>query len=201
MLETPTPTPAVPPTRHILRAFDRIGGYVLVFSIVFAAMVWASVLWILPRFSTVEVLGAKYSVHQLPSLKADLLNQVTLAETKRGELVVPVQHAAYAALKDDQSAWGAMHVWNDVQRVITETSGSDRVLHFSLQQFDPTARTITLVGDVRNSGTQSMTVLAGFLDSLAKLPGIASLSPVPFTRDSDPRIGDFSPFAVTLTLQ
>ncbi len=201
MFETPTQAPAVTEPRHILHAFDRTGGYVLTFSIVFAAMVWASVLWILPRFSTVEVLGANYSVHELPSLKADLLHQVTAAETKRGELVVPVQHATYAALKEDQSVWGVLHLWNDVQRVISDVSGTDHVLHFSSQQFDPATHTITLTGDVRNSGTQSMTVLAGFLDSLAKLPGVASLSPVPFTRSSDPRIGDFSPFAVTITLQ
>ncbi len=200
MSDIPTPTPVPSEVHHVVRAFDRVGGYVLTFSAVFAVMVWASVLFLLPRFAAIEVLGAHHAVEELPALKAALISKVTDAEAKRTALVVPVQHATYDALKEAQSAWQTLHVWNEVTRVIAETSGKDHAVHLVAQTFDPTAHAITLVGDIRNSGTQSMTVLAGFLDSLASIPGVTSLSPVPFTRADDPRIGDHSPFTVTLTL-
>jgi hypothetical protein len=200
MFEIPTPEQAPAAVHPVVRAFDRMGGYTLTFSIVFAAMVWASVLFLLPQFSAIEVLGARHALSDLPGLKAALLQHVEEPEAKRTALDAPLQHAVYAELKQAQSAWQLMHTWNDVQRVIIDTSGTTDILHLTEQRFDPTAKTITLVGDVRNSGPQSMTVLAEFLDSLAKLPGVASLSPVPFTRQNDPRIGEVSPFTVTITL-
>lgn len=204
MSETSTPiepAASTPPERSVMHAVDRVGGYMLTFSIVFAAMVWASVLFLLPRFSTIEVLGARHTLAELPALKAELVSQVGEAEAKRSALVIPVQQESYEALKASQDAWHLQYIWNDVTRLISETSGKDQILHIAVQEFDPAARSITLSGDVRHSGTQSMTILAGFLDSLAKLPGVASLSPVPFTRLNDPHIGDYSPFTVTLTLE
>lgn len=199
MSDTPTPTPAPQELHPAIQALDRIGGYTLTFSVVFAAMVWASVLFLLPQFSYVEVLGARHTVDELSSLKADLVGKVSALEGRRTELVAPLQHAAYEELKDDQHAWKILFAWKEAMRIVAETSGKDAAVHLAEQSLNASARSITLAGDIRNSGIQSMTVLAGFIDALSKIPG-ASLTPVPFTRKTDARIGEYSPFTVTITL-
>lgn len=201
MSEIPTSTPQSAPEHSLHLTLDRLGGHMLAFAFVFAVVVWASVLFILPRYALVEVLGSKYPVAVLPAMKADLLAQVSAAEERRNLLVQPVQSDTYEALKQSRSAQAAMDALREVERVDRQVGGPEDAVHIAATAVDLEHHTISLTGDVRNVGMQSMTVLAEFLDALARIPSVATVSPVPFVRQTNPKFGTYSPFTVTVTLK
>lgn len=66
--------------------------------------------------------------------------------------------------------------------------------------YDALSRTIRLTGDVRNSGTRSMTVLASFISHLEEIPMTLSIDSSRYTRLEDPVKGYYTPFTLVILL-
>lgn len=179
----------------------RLGGYALLFSMVFAVMVWGSVVFLLPQWNVIEVSGGEHTVEELMQLKAELASQVEEKEERRSSLITPIQDDAYTGMKRSRGTLQHLQVHQALMNLIRTFPAGSTTVWIASETIDVEKNSITLTGDIRNTGTRSMTVLAEFLDALQKIPTVTSLSSVPFTRQHSESIGDFSPFTVTLALQ
>lgn len=186
----------------VQRLLSMVAMPLLVFALVLTAALVASRAVLLPRLTQVSVGGQMHAATDLRALQADLLSRVSDAEDLRNMLVRPMSEATFDAAKARRaSQHNIMNVESDVKRLASSYDVDGKhVIVFTAFHIDGVTGAVSLSGDVRNVGPQSMTVLASFLDDLTKLPGVRDMSPGKFLRVDDPDIGPHSPFNVSFVL-
>ena len=172
------------------------------FSTVLALLLTLSWVLLLPRYTRIAVGGELRDAQQIRTYRTELTAQIASKEEERRQAVLAVHDPAYDTLKELRRTRTPL---DDLRTALEghakKIAGKDDVIVFSAFDYDPTSKTLTMTGDVRNSDTRSMTVLAGFALSLKDLPFVAEATTPLFAREEDKKTGFHSPFTITLTLK
>lgn len=189
---TPRPTAVL---WHIAMPF-------FLFSTVLVLLLTLSWTLLLPRYTRIDVGGQLRDAQQIRTYRTELTAEIASKEEERRQAVLAVHDPAYDTLKDLRKARTPL---DELRTALAEhakkVTGKDDVILFSAFDYDPAAKTLVIRGDVRNSDTRSMTVLAEFSMSLTDLPFVTEASTPTFAREEDSKIGFHSPFTITLTLK
>lgn len=179
----------------------RFSGPFFLFSGLLAGIMTLSWSLLLPRYTRIDVGGELRSAREIRTYKDALTAQIAGQEEDRRQAVLAVHDAQYEMLKETRRARTPL---DDLRKSLSERAakiaGREGVIVFSAFEYDPGARSLVIRGDVRNSETRSMTILAQFSQSLKNLPFVASATTPAFTREEGPA-GFHSPFEITLTLK
>ncbi len=179
----------------------RIAWPFSVFSLVLTVLLTASWSLLLPRYTRIDVGGTLRSADEIRGYREQLLSQISAKEEQRRQSVLAIHDENYDALKekrrqrmslDELKAALVAHA-----KAVTE---KEDVILYSAFEYDPNGKMLVIRGDVRNSGTRSMTVLAEFSQSLGDLPFVLSTTTPDFAREEDAS-GFRSPFTITLSLR
>lgn len=191
-------TPVVPEPEAKPSVLRRAGISLMLFSLVFTGLLFASWTYLLPRFTRIQVQGKTVDLAVILPYEQSLRAQITEIESKRNVLAMPVNDAAYDTLKREAACYPLLE---DLERAVAEVAlqiGENAVL-FSGMTFS--RGTLTLMGDVRNVGPRSMTILAQFVEAVRAAPFTESLTTPVFSRQQDPVIGFHSPFSFPVRLK
>ena len=174
-----------------------------VFSFVLASVLLASRIFLLPRFTQMQVAGEKRDIHELRAYHSTLVAQLSDAEAHRMDLLLPVQNEQYRALiATKQRSPDFLSVRQRLQNVAMQFSdGEKQVVFFTAMSLHENARTVEVQGEVRNVGQRSMTVLAQFVEAVHALPLVADVTNPRFTRSYTSAQEPFSPFTILITLR
>jgi hypothetical protein len=197
MSETYTQTQAPQPLSAI---FGRVANPLLLFSGSLSALLLLSWLFILPKFTGVQrpdgtVMTPRAVVQYTKTLTADILE----AEKHRTRLVRAVNDEAYRSLVDARTQFRSSL---DIEQHLRQAAArlGEREVGIIFTRITVEGSTVTVEGDVRNAGTRSMTVLAAFIDAIAKLPIVTNFERPAFTRETLPDGSIHSPFTFTFDL-
>ncbi len=158
-------------------------------------------LFVLPRWSTVEIAGKSYGEAQLQSYEQSLRASVVSLERERDASLYP-HDAVHAELQAQKShAVPLAAVVRQIQEQARALSAVPNAVHIDHTAFQAEGKMIVLTGDVRSVGPSSMTVLAQFAEQLSKMSFVDSMAQPTFVRQDDPALGPHSPFRITLTLK
>lgn len=190
-------------THFLNRLLEQLSTPFLIFSTVLFSSLGASQAMLLPKLTQVEVSGQERSVFQLESLAADLAVQVEAEEAKRNELFTEKSDKEYGAVMELQNATSnALSIHKEVTSLAKSFDAEgESVVVLTNISVDPLRHILTITGDVRNVGPQSLTVLASFRAELEKLSSISRVQPGTFERLEDSKIGPHSPLSITATLK
>jgi hypothetical protein len=202
-MSEPTPVTATSKgTAIIVRFLGKVAWPMVLFSMVLTMSLFLSRMLILPKLTQVSVAGGLHNATELRDLEVTLTAQLTEAEDRREALIRPLADAQYDAAKN--ARFVAPHVSNlraDINQLARSFDEAEQqIVVLSMIHIDAASRIVTIEGDVRNVGPQSMTVLAAFREELSQLSDVAELFPSAFARIDDTEIGPHSPFTLTLTL-
>lgn len=198
--QTPTVVQSESPSA-LVQALVRISNPLLIFSGVLTAVLLLSWGVLLPRLSVVEVLGQTRRIDELPGLKASLMASLEQKEQERTNLVMPLQQKQFESLKQERQNAASDAVRTEVLAAARSASPDGNAVSVNTFIIDLVKKTATVSGDVHGVGLQSMTVLAGFVDSVSHLSSVTAVSPSPFTRTGDSAATMHSPFTLRLTLR
>lgn len=180
----------------------RISWPFFLFSFLFASLMAVSWTFLLPRYTQIDVGGTLRNAAQVKAYRLDLAAQITQKEEQRRQLVLAVHNPQYESLKEHRRERVPL---DELRKALKEhgttITGKEDVVHWGAFTYDPEAKTLRVRGEIRNSGTRSMTVLAQFSQSFTTLPFVAGATTPAFTREEDPKTGFRSPFDITLTLR
>ena len=180
----------------------RLAWPFCLFSGALTLLLTLSWIFLLPRYTRIEVGRMLRSTDEIRQYRSTLTAQIATKEEERRLSVVAVHDPAYDALKEQRRERVSL---DDLRNALVEhakkTIGKNDVVQWHSFDYDPAEKTLTVHGDIRNVGTQSMTVLASFALSLRDLPIVAKATMPAFTREEDPKTGFHSPFTITLTLR
>lgn len=192
-------TPPAPVTSPVT-IFWRFSWPFFLFTAVLLGIFALSWIFLLPRYTRVEVNGIAMTGMEIREKKNSLTAQVAELEGKRRTLVLAVHDPAYEALKEHRRERKTLESVTTAfeEHAKTVENGTVRFRSFA---YDPEKNTLTLRGDVRDAGVSSMTVLAVYAESLKTLPGVQSVSTPAFARMDDSTIGLYSPFDITVTFE
>ena len=179
----------------------RVGFSLFLFAMVLAGLLLVSKEFVLPHFTQVNVQGELLDAVALSQYAKQLHADIATAETKRDQLMLPVNDATYSMLKESKALYPSMEVLTQELKDVAHQQSFSGSVYFREITLNADAATLTLSGDVRNVQTRSMTVLAQFVEALRTLPFVKDIVPPSFTREEDPTIGFHSPYSITLTLQ
>ncbi len=158
-------------------------------------------LFVLPRWSTIEIAGKTYGKTQLQSYEQSLQASLVLLERERDASLYP-HDAVHADLQAQKSRIvplaAAVRQIQEQARVLSAVPDAVRVDH---ADYRSDTKTLVLTGDVRSVGPSSMTVLAQFAEQLSKMSFVVSMEQPSFVRQDDPVVGPHSPFRIALTLR
>lgn len=192
MLEAPTrPTPT-----QILRG---MAVPFFIFSLVLLVLLSLSFTLVLPLFTRVDVGGSQRTAGELRTYVGQLSASVLRVERERDQSILPVAFVAYEDLKADRLAhpsFAGLRV--ELLRTASALVPEKDAIHVEAVSYDDAARVLSVVGDVRGVGPRSMTVLAEYVDAIAKISGVEVSQPA-YQRVDDPEIGMHSPFTLHLT--
>lgn len=181
------------------------------FGIVLLTLLLLSWKLLIPAFTRVEFKGSPQDPATLETTVRDMREKLTRIEGKRLALILPLDDSPYGGFvreKIDQPSFFTLFTQlkmvartflpGQPQAVILSslTWKGDRAAAASLAP-----RVVTLTGDVRNVGLQSMAVLAQFVEAVKGMPGIERVDFPPFQREQDPVIGFHSPFVFSVHLK
>ncbi|MDD5623539.1 MAG: hypothetical protein PHI23_02415 [Candidatus Peribacteraceae bacterium] len=194
------PTSPLPSAGEILR---RVALPFALFCVVLLSFLLLSWFLLFPRIARVDLHGSLVGAGDLRAREQELAAKVALLEEQREEYLSPLDDTAFGrlkVLKAEQPSFLEVRasVLEAAQGAVPEQE--DAVAIGSIRYLEG-GRRLSITGDVRNVGFQSMTILAQFVETLGHLPGVVSVDPPAFTRESDPVIGPYSPFSLTLTLR
>jgi len=195
MEQTPIPDQAEDrtPFRAIL---DRSAEPFAIFSGALLLLLALAQVAVLPMFNKFEVNGQVLRPRQLAQYRADLVQKVNDAESKRDDLVLPIHDETYRTLrdtKDNLPPLATARAAIEAAARVTQGSGSIVLLRYHAE-----GDAITVRGDVR-AGVSSMTVLASFIEKVEALPFVSAFTRPAFTREEDPDLGAHSPFTFSFT--
>lgn len=196
MSETDTQTRAPQPLSTIL---GRVANPLLLFSGSLCLLLFLSWMFLLPGFTGVQrpdgvAMTPRAIAAYTRELAADLLD----AEAHRTRLVRAVSDEGYRALVDARShTLSTLELGEQLRQAAARLGEVEGGIIFSLIAIDGIHATVE--GDVR-AGTRSMTVLAAFMDAVARLPIVTDLKRPAFTRETLPDGSMHSPFRFTFAL-
>ncbi len=180
----------------------RISAPLCLFCAVLAGLLTLSWTLLLPRYTQIEVGGVLREAREIRQYRDSLTAQVTAREEERKQAVLAVNDPRFEALKKNRRSQVPL---DTLRRLLTEhaksVTGKDNAILWTAFTYEPKKNALVIQGDVRNSGTASMTVLAEFAQSLKTLPFVSATTTPAFTREEDPAIGFHSPFTITLTIK
>lgn len=180
---------------------ERVSQPLLWFAGALCILLGFSWLFLLPEVTSVEVSGQRQSSRELVALHAGLQAQLAQVELRRDELLLPVTDPLFLGLRAMKlRAPSLVDLRSMIVQRAKEDGGPDGTIALEEIQMDASADTLTVAGDVRGVGPRSMTVLAQFVENLRHLPFVSSLTPPVFVRMEDEKIGQHSPFTMTITL-
>lgn len=197
-----TPETATPKS-ILLHLLERASMPFFLFSLVLCSSLLLSQAFLLPRLTHVTVAGKELDALSLRSFQADLLQQIGIAQDKRTALFSPVDDAAFTSARDTREQETDITVIrSDLQNLARSFADGDKpVIVLTDIHLDAAMHQLMLTGDVRNSGPQSLTVLATFRAEFEKLPWVKHLEPGTFERLDDATLGIHSPIAITAQVQ
>lgn len=180
----------------------RIALPFFVFAAVLTALLMLSWVLLIPRLTTVEVSGVERNLDELHSYTKQLQAKISLLEGQRSTFLFPSAQDTYSRLKAVKLRRNVYQKFRTELDTVIRKAVPDQnnAIIVSSFYYDALSRTIRLTGDVRNSGTRSMTVLAGFIKHLEQLPMTLSIDASRFTRLEDPVKGYYSPFTLVILL-
>lgn len=196
MINTQTSSEASKPMETILQ---RVSVPLFLFSIALFGLLFASRLFLLPRFTHFTIQGQVFDASEVAVYERSLNAQLITMEDERMELALPVSDDAYTTLKTQQREQPRMVAILSQMKQAAARAGIDvHQLHIASVSLDAHARKLYVEGDVRNAGTRSMTLLAGFVEEIeSQFTDVVRPS---FTRATDAAIGMHSPFSLTFVV-
>ncbi len=175
--------------------FGRIAEPLLLFSLALSGLLLLSSIFLLPRLTRFAVEGTNVSPVDIAAHVRQLRADLSSLESKRNHLVLPELDPAYNMLKEQKrTSMNLSDVRTELLQAAAKLSNADHAVFLTHFSSETTTHTITVTGDVRNVGTRSMTVLAGYVDAVAALPFVTHLERPAFTREGDEKTGLHSPF-------
>ena len=180
----------------------RIAMPFCLFSLFLAMLLAVSSVVLLPRFTRIEVGGVSRDVVALRAYRDDLVAKIKDMEDKRHEYMNTVREPAYRTILEHKRARPEfLRLREDVTREAAAAAEQPDAVHITMLHYQPERGDLTFAGDVRFVGPRSMTVLAEFVDALARLPFVAATTQPSYDRQEDPKTGPHSPFTLTLQIQ
>lgn len=195
-IHTPTPAPLSSP----VNVFWRVSWPFFVFTVVLLSIFTMSWMYLLPRYTRVEINGKAMTGTEIRDRKLELAGQIAGLEATRRSLVLAVHDPHYDALKDHRRQRKSLESVTTAFEEHAKTVKNGTV-HFRSVAYDHDKNTLTLRGDVRDAGVSSMTALAQYAESLKGVAGVKEITMPKFTREEDPAIGLYSPFDIVVTFQ
>lgn len=172
------------------------------FGIVLLTLLLLSWKLLIPAFTRVELKGSPQDPAALETTVRDMREKLTRIEGKRLALILPLDDSPYGGLvreKIDQPSFIALFTQlKTVARTFLPEQSQAVILSSLIWKGD---RVVTLTGDVRNVGLQSMAVLAQFVEAVKGMPGIERVDFPSFKREQDPVAGFHSPFTFSIHLK
>ena len=174
------------------------------FSAVLASLLLVTRETVLPALLSVEIGGSVRNVQELKTYHEALQEQVDRKEKQRNKLILPMEGSKYQNLTDwKQSQYELSFLTSSFAQVakkIPGLEGKSAVYIHSLKYY-PIDNAMEVTGDVRNVGPRSMTVLAEFLEEVQVQPFVKEVKHPTFTRAEDKKIGFYSPFTLSISLE
>jgi len=188
---------------HVFTRMYRILLFFAIFSFVLTGALLASRTFLLPKLTHVKVAGEERDIQEIRDYHNRLTAQLADAETRRMDLMLPIQNEQYRALlAKKQHMPDFLTIRQRLQNVALQfADGETSVVFFSDMRLREREQFMEVTGEVRNVGQRSMTVLAQFIEAVHALPIVADVQNPRFTRSSSKEKGDFSPFTIRITLR
>src|SRR3989338_8119619 len=169
MLHEHTPRPAVS------TILWRLAPPFLLFSVVLAGLMTVSWMFLLPRYTRIDVGGQLRDAAETRAYKAELTVEIATKEEERRQLVLAVHDKQYEALKQDRRDRVSLdNLRKQLTDHATAITGKADAVQWTGFDYDPAGKILKIRGAIQNVGTRSMTVLAEFAQSLTSLPFIKS---------------------------
>jgi len=184
-------------------ALRRGSVSLLLFSFVLCGALVCSKVFLLPRYTRVEVDGKFRDVESLRAHHVSLQASILESEQERDVLIFPVHDDLYQSLvKEKHLQPDSVELLKRVQNIADQftNNGTRRVFLNSLEVHG-SDRSVVLNGDVRNAGPRSMTLLAQFVEALRALPVVQELSNPQFKRQVNADGSYKSPFTISIILR
>lgn len=196
MSDTQIETPAPQPLQAILH---RVAQPLLLFAGVLFGLLFLSYVLLLPRFTRLHKAdGTALSPRAIARYERTLAADLAAQEEERIRLVLPVNDPAFTMLKERKHALLFLDVREQLTLTVARLGEAEDSVVFTRIAFEGDA--VTLEGDVRNVGTRSMTVLAAYVEELARLPFVSDLERPRFTREQRADGSFHSPFTIRFRL-
>jgi hypothetical protein len=193
-----TNTPTRPQTLEAI--MNRVSMPMLLFSGVLFGLLLLSYTLLLPRFTQLHRAdGMAMSPREIARYQRQLAASLTEQEEHRVRLVLPVNDEHYTELKTKKQ--GTLSLTDLREQLMQAASrAGENADVVQLTKLSIEGNSVSVEGDIRNTGTRSMTVLAAYIEEVAKLPIAADLVRPPFTRVALPDGSYHSPFKFTFTV-
>ncbi len=180
----------------------RVSLSLFLFTGVLVGVLFLSKQLLLPRLTQIEVDGQVRDLKEIQQYHSELTAELSQAESKRNMLILPIQDELYQALRSAKHAQidflsTKERIDNVAYRFSSDEGRSVFLYSISYQNND---HVIEVVGDVRNVGFRSMTVLAQFAEAIRDLPFVSSMKNPHFVRKHTDDKGNYSPFTLRLVL-
>ncbi|PIQ75747.1 hypothetical protein COU78_00045 [Candidatus Peregrinibacteria bacterium CG10_big_fil_rev_8_21_14_0_10_49_24] len=172
------------------------------FSLVLLILLVLSNMYVLPGLTSVDVGGKERDAAQLKSYYDSLLQQITEQEQERDALVLPMEDTAYRRLVEQKNAaFPLLSLRASLEQTAKQIAPEGKsVVHIDSIRYIPSKKRAELIGDVRNVGPRSMTVLAQLVEELRMQPFVEGIVSPRFQRREDPVLGMYSPFTLVISL-
>lgn len=192
MLEAPPrPTPS-----QVLRG---MAVPFFLFSLVLLVLLALSFELLLPLFTRVGIGGSQRSAGELRTYAGQLSASVLHMTQERDQSILPIAFPAYEGMKAARLAHPSFAVLRaELLQTASALVPEKDAIHVDAVSYDDANHAFSVTGDVRHVGPRSMTVLAQYVDAIAKIPGVEVSQPS-YLRSDDPGTGMHSPFTFRLT--
>lgn len=179
---------------------ERIAVPFALFSGALFVLLSVSYFFLLPRFTNLHLSdGTQLSPRKITQYQLKLTADLQSQEETRVRLVLPVTDESFTSLAEQKRATSTYaDVTEQLRQAISRLGEPVSVL--TLASISMEGDEVTIMGDIRNVGPRSMTVLAAYVDEIATLPFVTDLEKPSFAREELPGGGFRSPFTMSFTL-
>ncbi|TSC80374.1 MAG: hypothetical protein G01um101425_28 [Candidatus Peregrinibacteria bacterium Gr01-1014_25] len=185
------------PARTLRETLRHAGMPFFLFSATLLALVLTASMFLLPLWQRVPLAGKLVDLDAARQTERSLQDGILALEDRREQMAFPQRDGLYVMLRqrvDSRPSWGVMHtgVLDAADRAAVAG-----IVHVATMTYDADG-SIEIGGSVRGAGVRSLTVLAGFVDALKQMPGVAQVHTPDFTRIDDPELGILAPFTIRI---
>lgn len=179
---------------------ERIAVPFALFSGALFVLLTVSYFFLLPRFTNLHLSdGTQLSPRRITQYQLKLAADLQSQEETRVRLVLPVTDESFTSLAErKRTAWSYADLSEQLRQAASRLGEPVTVLTIASVSIE--GDTVTVIGDIRNVGPRSMTVLAAYVDEIAALPFVKDLEKPSFAREQLPDGSYRSPFTMTFTL-